>query len=65
MNNTLWLTQIVLAFVFVGAGVMKLVRSKAALERTDGFSYVTERTATEMKLIGMAETVGAIGLILP
>lgn len=65
MNLLLWIAQGILASVFIGAGILKLVRSKAELERINGFGYVTERTATEMKLIGLAEVLGAIGLILP
>ena len=65
MNIALWIVQGLLAVVFVGAGVMKLVKSKTELERQKGFAYVTERSATEMKLIGLAEVLGATGLMLP
>lgn len=65
MNIALWIAQGLLACVFVGAGVMKLVKSKTALEHQKGFAYVTERSATEMKLIGLAEVLGATGLMLP
>lgn len=65
MNIALWCCQIALALLFLGAGTMKLVKSKGALERQNGFGYVTERTASEMKLIGLAEVLGAAGLIVP
>jgi hypothetical protein len=65
MNVALWAAQVILALVFFGAGMMKLVRSKGELERAKGMGYVTERSATEMKLIGLAEVLGAAGLVLP
>ena len=65
MNILLWIAQGILAGVFAGAGIMKLVTSKPKLEQMKGFGYVTERTPTEMKLRGLAEVLGAFGLILP
>ena len=65
MNLALWAAQGFLAVVFLAAGLMKLTQSKAALEARPGMGYVTERTALEMKLIGLAEVLGSFGLILP
>ncbi len=65
MNFALWAAQGFLAVVFLAAGAMKLTQSKSALEARTGFGYVTERTALEMKLIGFAEVLGSLGLVLP
>lgn len=65
MNNILWAAQGWLAAIFLVAGLIKLVKPKAELERLKGMAYVTERSAAEMKLIGLAEVLGAAGLVLP
>jgi uncharacterized membrane protein len=65
MNLVLWAAQGFLAVVFLAAGIMKLTQAKAVLETRPGMGYVTERTALEMKLIGLVEVLGSLGLILP
>jgi hypothetical protein len=65
MNTLLWLAQGALAAVFAGAGLMKLSVPKGRLETWPGMGYVTEHTATQMKLIGVAEVLGSLGLVLP
>jgi uncharacterized membrane protein YphA (DoxX/SURF4 family) len=65
VNVALWVIQGWLAASFLLAGGLKLARSKQALERVRGMEYVGERSATEMKLIGLAEVVGAVGLVIP
>lgn len=65
MDVALWVVQGWLAAIFLIAGGVKLARSKTELERIRGMEYVADRTATEMKLIGVAEILGALGLIVP
>jgi len=65
MNTLLWLAQAGLAAIFAGAGVMKLLVPKATLETWPAMGYVTEHTAAQMKLIGIAELLGGAGLVLP
>lgn len=65
MNLVLWAAQGFLAVVFLAAGIMKLTQAKTVLETRPGFGYVTERTALEMKLIGLVEVLGSLGLVLP
>jgi len=58
-NVTLWVIQGVLAALFVFAGVMKLVMPIEAMAgpvALPGFL---------LRFIGVAETLGAIGLVLP
>ncbi len=63
MNVALWVAQIVLALAFLTAGLMKVSQPKdklqASLPWTSDFSQGTVR------LIGTAEVLGALGLILP
>jgi DoxX-like family len=58
-NALLWTVQVLLALLFLFAGVMKLIAPLAELEKQSGMSGLL------MKLIGLAEATGAIGLIAP
>ncbi|MDD7945342.1 DoxX family protein [Microbacterium sp. NE2HP2] len=64
MFIALWILNGLLALVFVAAGLMKLARPKAALA-SSGMAYVEDFSATQVKLIGLVEVIGAVGLILP
>ncbi len=55
----MWAIQIPLALVFAAAGAMKLLRTKQQLEHNPQFS------ATQLRLLGLAEVLGAIGLVAP
>ena len=59
-----WIVAGLLALAFVAAGVMKLARPKEQLA-TAGMGYVEDFSSTSIKLIGLAEVLGAAGLILP
>jgi uncharacterized membrane protein YphA (DoxX/SURF4 family) len=56
--------NIVLAIAFILSGGMKVVRPTAAL-KTTGMVWVDDFTPASVKLIGAAEVIGGIGLILP
>jgi len=55
----LWVVQILLALLFLFAGVMKLTMPTAALAQMTGLP------GAFMKFIAVAETLGALGLVLP
>jgi len=59
-----WIVTGITAFAFLGAGLMKLIRPKDALH-AGGMTYVEDFSAPVVKLIALAEVVGALGLILP
>ncbi len=65
MNIALWVAQGFLALLFLFAGLVKLTQPKAVLEARPGMGYVTERSSLEMTLLGLAEVLGSIGLIVP
>jgi uncharacterized membrane protein YphA (DoxX/SURF4 family) len=64
VNIALWVVSSILALAFLLAGSAKLIQSKEALAQR-GMAYVEDFTATQVKLIGSAEVLGAIGLIVP
>ncbi len=64
MTVALWIVNGLLALAFAGAGVMKLVRPREAL-RTSGLAWVEDFSPAAVKLVGLAELLGALGLVLP
>jgi DoxX-like protein len=58
-GTRLWIAQGILAALFLFAGGMKLVMPAAAL------AAQSHLPGAFMKFIGVAETLGALGLILP
>ena len=64
MNLALWVMAIVLAAVFAGSGLMKQFVPKDKLV-TSGQGWAHDFSPTSIRLIGLAEILGAIGLVLP
>ena len=52
------------ALAFVGSGLLKVLRPVPALKK-NGLAWVEDFTPATVKLIGAAETLGGVGLILP
>lgn len=63
LHIALWIATIFLALVFLGAGGNKLIRGKAELEQM--LPWAEDFSAKQLKIIAVAEILGAIGLILP
>jgi uncharacterized membrane protein YphA (DoxX/SURF4 family) len=63
VNVFLWILQILLAVVFLASGLAKVSLSRERL--TERMEWVAHMTDTNVKLIGAAEALGALGLILP
>lgn len=63
MNVFLWVLQIVLAAMFAMAGVMKATQPKEKL--VGKLPWVEDFSPGTVKVIGTAELLAAIGLILP
>jgi uncharacterized membrane protein YphA (DoxX/SURF4 family) len=59
-----WILQIVLAVAFLGAGLLKLVRPRRALI-DGGMGWAQDFSDGGVRLIGLLEVVGAVGLVLP
>jgi uncharacterized membrane protein YphA (DoxX/SURF4 family) len=64
MNLTLWIIAGVLAAVFAASGVMKIAVPKDKLV-TSGQGWAEPVSPAAIRLIGVAELLGAIGLIVP
>jgi uncharacterized membrane protein YphA (DoxX/SURF4 family) len=64
MNLALWIIAIVLAVVFAASGSMKQFVPKDKLV-TSGQGWAQDFSPTGIRLIGLAEILGAIGLVLP
>jgi hypothetical protein len=63
MLIALWIVNVIAAVMTAPAGVGKLfVSREKAMER---MAYVEDFTAAQMRWIGVAETLGVLGLILP
>ena len=63
MNIALWIVQILLAVAFLGAGLMKLTQPKDKIAQS--MAWAGDFSPTAIKLIGLVEVLGALGLILP
>ena len=63
MNVTLWIVQAVLAAMYAFAGVLKTTQRKEKL--LANMPWVEDFSPGVVKLIGTAELLAAIGLILP
>lgn len=63
MNIALWIVQGLLALSFLAAGGMKLARSKAELAVS--MHWAKDVPEGQIKLLGLAEVLGALGLVLP
>lgn len=64
MIIALWILNGLLALAFIAAGAMKVARPKPALVAS-GLAWAEDFRDPTVKLIGAAEVVGGIGLILP
>ncbi|HZR41806.1 MAG TPA: DoxX family protein [Ktedonobacteraceae bacterium] len=62
MNSVLWIIQIVLALLFLLIGGLKVVLPLHALQR---IMPLAKRIPTTMRLIGISELLGVIGLLAP
>lgn len=64
MNVVLWVIAVLLALVFLIAGLMKLAQPKEKLAAS-GMAWTEDFSAGAVKGIGVLEVLGALGLILP
>jgi hypothetical protein len=66
MNTATWIVQGVLAFALIGAGLMKLVKSREALLSSGpSMAWAEDFSDGTVKLIGLLEVAAAAGLVLP
>jgi putative oxidoreductase len=63
MNIVLWVVQVVLALVFLGSGVTKVIQSPEKL--APRMHWVPHFPVAFVRFIGVSEALAGIGLILP
>lgn len=59
-----WIVSGLVAVAFLAAGLMKLTRPKEALAAS-GLAWTEDFSEPTVKVIGAAEVLGAIGIVLP
>lgn len=64
MNIALWIVASVLAAVFLASGASKILQPREKLI-AGGYKWAEDYAPVQVKLIGVIEAVGAVGLILP
>ena len=62
MNIALWIAQVLLAFLFGMAGMMKTFQTSKAKGQ---LPWAKNRSDRFVQFIGISEILGAVGLILP
>lgn len=63
MGLAVWILQFLLAIAFCAAGLMKLLRPKEELR--ERMAWVEGATPRGVKLVGLIELLGGLGLVLP
>jgi hypothetical protein len=63
MNTTLWIIQGVLTAFFIYASLSKLLQTRE--QQIKKIPEMSHLTGTQVKLIGLAELLGAIGVTAP
>jgi VIT1/CCC1 family predicted Fe2+/Mn2+ transporter len=64
MNVVIWIIQGLLSLAFLMAGLMKMIMPKDKLREKIG-GWVDDYKESQLKLIGLTEVIGVLGLILP
>ena len=64
MNVVLWILAVILGVAFIGAGILKALRTKEQLVAS-GLGWTEDFSANQVKAIGVIEALGGLGLILP
>ncbi|MGE0434798.1 MAG: DoxX family protein [Planctomycetota bacterium] len=63
MDQAIWIAQYVLGGIFLLAGATKVLVPKEKLQAQMG--WVNDFTQPKVRLIGLAEVLGGLGLLLP
>lgn len=65
MEIAVWIVTGALALILGGSGVSKLVQSKEKILANPRMGWANDFSQPAIRLIGVAEVAGAVGLILP
>ena len=64
MTTTIWILRVVIALIFTFTGIYKIVLPKAKL-LDKGMKGLIDLDEKQIKVAGLLEVLGAVGLILP
>lgn len=64
MSIAYWIVAGLAAFAFFGSGFMKLTSTREKLLAKKNMGWAKDFTSPQIKLIGLTEVLGALGLIL-
>lgn len=64
MDTLLWILQAVLAAIFLATGLVKLTQLREKMAE-GAMKWAAEVTDRQFRAIGLAEVLGAAGLVLP
>lgn len=65
MDIATWIVTGIVALILGGAGASKLARSKEKILANPNMGWANDFSQPAIKLIGLAEVAGALGLVLP
>ncbi|MCA2242478.1 DoxX family protein [Mycobacterium sp. WUMAC-067] len=65
VNIALWAAQSLLAFVYLVAGGLKVVRPREQLVASGRLDWMKDHSDAAVKAVGAVEILGALGVILP
>ncbi|OBH33622.1 DoxX family protein [Mycobacterium sp. E342] len=65
MNIALWAGQGLLAFVYLAAGGLKVVRPREQLVASGRLDWMKDHSDAAVKAVGAVEILGALGVTLP
>jgi hypothetical protein len=65
MNIALWTVQGLLAFVYLAAGGLKVIRPREKMVATGQLDWMKDHSDAAVKAVGAVEILGALGVILP
>lgn len=65
MDIAVWIVTGIVGLILGGAGASKLARSKEKILANPNMGWANDFSQPAIKLIGLAEVAGALGLVLP
>ncbi len=65
MSTAYWIVAGIVSLAFLGSGIMKITSSRSKLLANKNSAWSADFSTPQVKLIGLAEVLGAAGLILP
>lgn len=65
MDVVVWILQFLLGLVFLAVGSMKVIQPKEKAAQMPNMGWVNDFTQTQLRIIGVLEVLGALGLVLP